>query len=405
MAKRRGLEHRLEEFLRPILHALGRKDRAKWGDFMIRSLLTEGGRKNAAGMAQRFGGDVQAVQQFLNQSTWDHVRVRQAISRLWLPKMEGPKALLIDDTGFPKKGSHSVGVHRQYSGTLGKVGNCQIGVSLTYANDHLGCPLDFELYLPEAWLQSERRAAARIPDDIVFRKKWEIAIAMVQKQLDQGLSIDFVAGDAAYGTVTEFRKWLQDKELAYVLAVQGDIKCLPPDADISPPDRLPGTNGRPRLVARPEDLPNPKSCREIALSLPAEAWQIVSWREGTKGPIARRFAVTRARPAHSIRRKTGRPEPVQWLLIQWPVTESEPTNFWLSTLPETTPIQQLVHMAKSRWWIEQNYQQLKDQLGLDHFEGRSYRGWHHHVTLVMAAFAFLQLERLCETTSDPQKNF
>lgn len=378
---------RLASFLKHLLPLLGRRERRKLCSFYVQGLLLEGGRKTAAGMAQRFGGDEQALQQFVSQSPWDWVPLRKELAIRTARMAPGRPSWIVDDTGFPKQGTHSVGVHRQYCGTLGKVGNCQVGVSLNYGVDAGAFPLDFALYVPESWLTDERRAKGGIPSEVTFKKKWELALDMIDRAIEWGIPLGVLAADSAYGSVADFRLALQARQFPYAVAVGGDAKAWLSDVDVAPPPY--SGMGRPRR--KPKELPPAKSLRELARELPPDAWRQIAWREGVKGELKRRFATLRVRPAHG--KRDGKEfEPVQWLLIQWPDHEPEPTNFWLSTLPDSTPVQELIRWAKSRWWIEQNYQHLKDELGLDHFEGRSWRGWHHHVTLTMMAFAFLVLE-------------
>lgn len=379
---------RLAAFVEPLLPLLGRSERRRWGAFYVQGLLLEGGRKTAAGMAERYGGDEQALQQFVNQSPWDWMAVRQALAVRMAREASPRAAWVLDDTGFPKKGEHSVGVARQYSGTLGKVGNCQIGVSLNYATDE-GCfPLDFQLYLPESWVQdAARRRKARIPDDVTFKAKWELGLEMIDRGRAWGLPVEVIVADAGYGVVTKFRAELRERQLRYVVGIPGDVGVWrhPVVAEV------PAYQGRGRPRTRARNLPAPEKVLAVAMSLPSEAWFEVMWREGTKGPLQSRFAALRVQPSHGhTQGKVS--EPVQWLLVEWPHEEPQPTKFWLSNLPEDTPLRDLVYWAKIRWWVEQNYQQLKDDIGLDHFEGRSWIGWHHHVTLAMVAFDFLVLE-------------
>ncbi len=384
----REARDRLESFLEPILPLIGRLERRRWGAFYVQGLLLEGGRKTAAGMAERYGGDEQALQQFVSQSPWDWMPVRRVLAEQMIRAASPRAAWILDDTGFPKKGAHSVGVARQYSGTLGKVGNCQIGVSLNYATDE-GCfPLDFQLYLPEKWVDDpERRRKAGIPAGVTFKRKWQIGLEMIDHAKSWGIPVTVVVADAGYGVTTDFRAGLRERGLRYVVGVTGDVGTWRNQVTSEP---LPAYRGRGRPPAR-QRLASPEHALEIAKALPADAWAEVRWREGTKGPMEGRFAVVRAQPSHGhVRGKVT--EPVEWLLIEWPPGTSEPTKFWLSNLPESTPLQELVYWAKIRWWVEQNYQQLKDDLGLDHFEGRSWAGWHHHVTLAMTAFDFLVME-------------
>lgn len=379
---------RLEAFVQPLWPLMGRSERRRWGAFYVQGLLLEGGRKTAAGMAQRYRGDVQALQQFVNQSPWDWRAIRRELARQMLTATSPRGAWILDDTGFPKKGRHSVGVARQYSGTLGKVGNCQVAVSLNYATDE-GCfPVDFELYLPKGWAEDPvRRQKAYIPPEITFRQKWQIGLKMLARAEEEAWPAGVVLADAAYGVATEFRRALQERGRLYMLAISKDIGVWTGAVSA----KLPCYSGRGRPPTRDRKLPQPLKVWELAQHLAAAAWCEVTWREGTKGPMRSRFAASRVQPSHGhVHGKVT--EPVCWLLIEWPSEVSEPTKYWLSNLPETASLQELVYWAKLRWWIEQNYQQLKDELGLDHFEGRSWVGWHHHVTLTMIAFDFLVLE-------------
>ena len=365
MTKQELLEahRRLELFLGSLLPLTGRLERRRWGSFYVQGLLLEGGRKSAAQMAQRYGGDVQALQQFVNQSPWDWYPIRHRLALKMSDALGKDRpAWPLDDTGFPKKGEHSVGVARQYSGTLGKVANCQIGVSLNYATDDGCVPIDFELYLPEEWAWvPERRAKAGIPEEIKYRTKPEIALAMIDRAISWGVTPGVVCADAAYGNSGDFRAELVKRGLTYMLAVKGNTVVRTEEGQV-------------------------QAVEELAAGLPSGAWAEVCWREGTKGKLKANFAALRVFPKHE--------EQALWLLVQAPQKEGEDWKYWFSNLPPQTSLLELVRYAKIRWWVEQNYQQLKDELGLDHFEGRSWTGWHHHVTLVMMAFDFLVLERL-----------
>lgn len=381
---------RLANFLEPLLSLMGRVERRNWGAFYVQGVLLEGGRKTASGIAKRLGGDQQALQQFLNQSPWEWTPVRRELARHIIGVVSPRCAWIIDDTGFPKKGAHSVGVARQYSGTLGKIGNCQIAASLNYATDEACFPLDFTLYLPKEWLDDPaRRLKAGIPEDTIFLRKWELALEMIDRAIAWGIPPGVIVADAGYGVSSHFRESLRNKKLTYVVSIQAEtVFWLNEQVQQAPPYQ--GV-GRPRTRAR--NLPGAKNVIAIAKSLPETAWQEITWREGTKGPLGSRFAAIRAQAAHGhIQRLVT--EPMGWLLIEWPFGEDAPTKYWISNLPEDIPLRDLVYWAKMRWWIEQNYQQLKDQLGLDHFEGRSWTGWHHHVTLTMIAYGFLVLEKL-----------
>jgi len=386
---------RLAQFLEEMLGGLGRTERRRWGAVYVRGLLSTNERKTAARIATQLpDGEVQALQQFVGQSPWAWEPVREQLAQRMARELQPVAAWAVDDTGFAKKGTHSVGVARQYSGTLGRVGNCQVAVSLHYATDDAAMPLDFQLYLPEEWFTEERRLEAQIPDDVTFKTKGEIALDLIDQALAWKIPPGVVTADAGYGNRAAFRLALVGRKLQYAVAVGGSTSVWstavwPEATGAAPGGKRP--LGRPRRV--PKEVPAPLGAHELALGLPEDCWRSVTWREGTKGPMTSRFAALRVRPAHGYRKnETG--EDAQWLLVEWLDGQAEPSRYWLSTLPSTTDLASLVRMAKIRWWIEQGYQQLKDELGLDHYEGRRWQGWHHHVTLTMMAFAFLALERL-----------
>jgi SRSO17 transposase len=405
----RETRNRLTNFLKQIMPLVGRRDRQHWGEVYIRGLLTEGGRKTAASIGQRLpDGNVQALQQFVGQSPWHNEPVRQKLAQTLIKAMSPKPIWIIDDTGFPKKGTNSVGVARQYSGTLGKTGNCQVAVSINYASDQACIPLDFTLYLPEEWFGDQQRLKkAGVPEEVTFKPKWELALKMVDRIRTWEVPEGIVCADAGYGRVTKFRKALDKRHLQYVVGIDNTAGAWKEAANLSQP-KYQGT-GRPRK--RPKNIPKPQSVAEIARNLPESAWQIICWRQGAKGKLESRFACLRVQPSHSYYNRNEESEEILWLLIEWPQKESEPTKYWFSNLPADTSLKELVYIAKSRWWIEQNYQQLKDELGLDHYEGRSWLGWNHHVTLTMIAFGFLTLEMLrgkknywVDHTADPPGN-
>lgn len=381
------IRRRFEEFLVPLLAEMGRAERREQGQFYIQGLLLDGGRKTAATMAARYDGNEQALQQFVSQSPWAWEPVRHVLAQQVVALVPpGPTAWILDDTGFPKCGKHSVGVARQYSGTLGKIGNCQIGLSLNYATDAGAFPLDFQLYLPESWTKDRTRChQAGIPDTVVFQRKWEMALAMIDRALAWAIPVGVLITDAGYGVATEFRAGLRERDLTYVVGVTTDtvLWTCPPTQTVPPFNGI----GRPPK-ARWTD---PVQIQQLAKDLPEMAWQTVHWREGTKGPMMGQFVAVWVEPAHD-RLRGQAPEPWGWLLIEKTGNPREPFKAWVSNLPPETLLVDLVRWAHRRWWVEQNYQQLKDELGLDHFEGRSWRGWHHHVTLTMIAFGFLVAE-------------
>ncbi len=390
METTRAQRERLKGFLDGMLVSLGRLERRQWGDVYVRGLLSTSGRKAIASMATRVSdGNVQAMQQFIGQSPWPWEPLRKGLALRMVEALHPAAAWVVDDTGFPKKGAHSVGVARQYSGTLGKIGNCQVAVSLHYATDDAAVPLDFTIYLPEEWLEEERRYKAGIPKDVTFQPKWSLALALIDRALAWEVPRGVIVADAGYGSTTEFRTGLAERKLLFVVGIQNTVAVWVDSGNLVAPPA--GRRGRPRR--RPLEVGNPLSVAEVSQSWPSATWQRITWREGTKGPMTSRFAAARVLPSHSYQHG-GAKENTLWLLAEWPEDEPTPTKFWLANLPEETSLLSLVRLAKIRWWIEQGYQQLKDELGLDHYEGRSWQGWHHHVTMTMFAFAFLTLEAL-----------
>jgi SRSO17 transposase len=395
LARVRG---RLVEFASEVLESMARKDQRRWGEVYLRGLMLDGKRKSIEPLAARLpDGDEQCLQQFVNQSPWDEVPVRRALARRMSRELS-PEAWVIDDTGFPKFGKMSVGVARQYSGTLGKVGNCQIGVSITAASEDASCPLNWRLFIPEEWDEESkfnqgRRAKAKLPEDVHHVEKWRQALEMIDELIGWGIKPPPILGDGAYGDTTELRSGLEERELEYVLDVKATTSAYREEVKpIQPPK--PEGRGRPPGARYRED---PSLLKELALAAGKQSAVTVTWREGTRGKMNSRFLALRVRPANiHLRRaahKAGEELPVRWLICEWPSKQPEPIKYWLSNLPEDTPLKQLVRLAKMRFRIEQDYRELKDGLGLDHFEGRTYRGWNHHVTLVSVAHGFLTLER------------
>ena len=334
----------------------------------------------------------QALQQFVNQSPWDPVPVRRRLAERMTAAI-APAAWVIDDTAFPKFGRHSVGVAPQYCGALGKVANCQVGVSIHAVTDQASCPLDWRLFLPESWDDdAERRRKAHVPEGERHRPKWQLALELLDELIGWGLAPPVLLADAAYGEVGEFRLGLEQRELAYVVQVPGTLSAYPEDMV---PETAPYAGRGRRTVPRYRQRRS--SLRQLVVAATAQAASTVTWREGADGEqLVSRFVALRVRPAGiRLRRAThGGELPVRWLLAEWPPGEPEPVKYWLANLPETTPLERLVGLAKLRWRVEHDYRELKDALGLDHFEGRSFKGWHHHVTLVSVAHAFVTLERL-----------
>ena len=381
---------RLEQFLADLLEPLGRRERRHWGSVYVRGLMLDGERKSIEPMAERLPeGNVQAMQQLIGQSPWLWAPVWQGLAQRMTAELTPDPVWVIDDTGFPKQGHPSVGVARQYSGTLGKTANCQVAVSLHQTAGEESTILDWRLYLPESWTQDpERRAAAGIPEEVKFQTKWELALELIDEAQKWGLRCGVVLADAGYGEVTEFRQGLEARQLPYAVGIPSTLGVW------TKPPRIH------KLKARGQGRPpsayhygpqRPGTVREVAQK--ARGWKQVRWREGSKGWLESRFDACRVQPSHGFHE--GRPPHKEvWLLVEWPRGEKEPTKYFLCDLPEHCPLRRLVRIVKARWKIEQDYQQLKEELGLDHYEGRSWAGWHHHVTLVMLAHAFLTLERL-----------
>jgi len=385
----------LASFLDDVAGDLGHPRRRRWCDAYLRGILLDGHRKSVEPMASRLkaveqGSEdyEQALQQFLNQSPWDEREVLDGLQR-WVGRRSGNEGyLIIDDTGFPKQGAHSVGVARQSTGTLGKVASCQVAVTLQFAAASQVVALDARLYLPQAWTDDrERMSKAGVPDEVGYEPKWKTALAMLRRTNANGPR-GVVLADSLFGTVTEFREQLDADGLAYCVGIDSTLKVVAAGADLGAVPPYAGT-GRPPT--------RPAKVRRGAASPSVKGWAVdrakdfrtVTWRQGSRGRMKGRFAARRVRPAHKL--SSGR-EPLSacWLPAEWPKDAGQPTKYFFSNLPASTSRKKLVDTAKSRWWVEHSYRELKDGLGLDHFEGRSWRGWNHHVALVLMAYAFLQ---------------
>jgi SRSO17 transposase len=382
--------NRLQEFLSTILAGVGRAERRRHGSLYVQGLLLDGERKSIEPLAGRVpGANMQALQQFVGQSPWAWEPVRGLLAQRMEKELRPVAAWIVDDTGFPKQGRHSVGVARQYSGTLGKVGNCQIAVTVHLSTETESMPLDWALYLPQAWTEDIARCRqAGVPAPTAFRTKPELALKLLDQLLEWGLRRQPVLADAGYGNSTEFRQGLASRGLQYMVGVESTTTVwVQPTSPVGP--RRPTARGRSQ---RPGSRTRPLALRELAAELPPQAWRTITWREGTQGPQRSRFSACRVQPAHG--QAHHQPELASvWVLIEWPPDTATPTKYWFSNLPKGSSLRRLVRLAKLRWRVEQNYQQLKEELGLDHYEGRGWQGWHHHVTLVCLAYAFLLLER------------
>jgi len=405
-------------FAGEMLGGLARRDQRAAGELYVRGLLADGRRKSMQPMAERLGVDHQRLQQFITSSTWDYAAVRRNVAR-WFAACQPVEALVVDDTGFPKDGAASPCVARQYSGTLGKTGNCQIGVSVHLVNERASAAADWRLFCPQGWddtvpddpvaaaAAARRRDLARIPDEVRHAEKWRLALEMIDEiagpggwgVLDQitaaGAARPVAVADAGYGDTTAFRLGLTARGFAYVVAVKGTTSAYARDA--VPAAMAYRGRGRPPV---PRYRTPPASLRQLAIADAAQV-QPVTWRQGTKATkgnpaaaMTSHFLAIRVRPANrDIPRAEDGSLPDCWLLAEWPPGADEPADYWLSTLPEDTPTAELVRLAKIRWRIEHDYRELKTGLGLDHFEGRSFAGWHRHVTLAVLAQAFCTMLR------------
>jgi SRSO17 transposase len=360
----------------------------------VRGLVEQGGRKSLQPTLFRLEetpARYESVQQFLADSPWrPELLVRVCAERV--ARQVGVVAWIVDDTGIVKDGKHSPGVKRQYSGTLGKIGNCQITVSVHAVGERGTLPLGWRLYLPEEWCDDlARRRKAKIPDEVVFATKPQLAGDLCERAAGWELPTAPILADSAYGDDAAFRTRLAELELAYLVAVRPETSVYGPETIFAVPERN-GPIGRPRTVARPDR--KPESVRALAKRLPAKAWQTLPCRTTPAGEeIASRFARVRVVATNPVRNRHHTPR-WEWLIIEWPQGENAPSDYWLSNLAEDEPAERLARLARLRWTVELDYRQLKGELGLDHYEGRSYLGFHHHTALVTCAHAFLTEERL-----------
>lgn len=392
------IEKDLESFLEYVFGGLGRSERREALGYYARGLLLDGDRKSIAPMAQRLApeGKAEAVRQRMQQAVviadWDEKLVYRRVAERAYEMLPDIDAWALDDTGFPKKGRMSAGVQRQYSGTLGRIENCQIAPSLHLASEATGVCIGMHLYLPQKWTDApHRRVRGKIPDELEFKEKWRICLDLIDEALSWGLERRPVVADAGYGDVTEFRSELASRGLDYVLGVGKTLSVWPPGTRFAVPSEGQTRIGRPRTRTKPIKDATPLSVEALA-SLPTTKFRKLTWREGTRGPQSSYFAFMRVQTAH--KHKSGsEPGPEVTLIAEWPERAEKPTTFYLSNLPPTTARRRLVYLAKVRWRIEQDYQEMKGELGLDHFEGRSWQGFNHHVACVAVAFAFLALHR------------
>ena len=391
---------RFEEYMELLSGGLGHADRHAGLRGYCTGLMLPLARKSVEPMAASLdplhaSARHQALHHFVAQAEWSDEQLLRRVAQWVVLRMDlGAGGFwIIDDTGYPKKGKHSVGVARQYCGQLGKQDNCQVAVSISLASEQASLPVAYRLYLPRDWASDRsRRKQAQVPASVRFQTKPQIALAQLEALLAQGAPHHCVLADAGYGVETQFRLRLTELGLPYMVGIKSSVSVWPQELEPLPPKRY-GGRGRPPVAPRRTARRQPSSVRALAQSLPASAFQNISWREGTNETLTGRFAALRVRHAGG---NLGRARlwPQQWLLIEWPAGEPEPSKYWLSTLPEPTPLNELVRVAHLRWRIERDYQELKQELGLGHYEGRGWRGFHHHASLTIAAYGFLVSEQL-----------
>jgi SRSO17 transposase len=388
-----GVRERMEEFVAAVgAAAMNHPAQRANAERYVRGLLQAGPRKSLEPLVERLEGeaDYQSLQQFLADSPWDPQLVIQAVVERVAPVVDA-EAWVLDDTGFPKDGKHSPGVKRQYSGTLGKIGNCQIGVSLHAVSEHATLPLGWALYLPEDWCEDPvRRRKAKIPDHVGFQTKSELGVALIEHASTFGIDRAPVLGDAAYGDNTRLRSSLHSQGIDYVLSIKAETTIFEPGTVFAVPERVPGSKGPAPSARRAEE--EAISAEKFARSLNPEDFHTVTFRGKDKTSVRSRFAFQRITAAHPVTRDSQAPRQ-EWLIVEWPEGRDAPSDYWISNLPAHSKPGRLARLARLRWMIELDYRQLKGELGLDHYEGRSYLGWYHHTALVTAAHGFLTLER------------
>jgi SRSO17 transposase len=407
----KALEHRLNHFLEDLLAAMGRSERHHWARVYLQGLLLDGDRKSIEPMAQRIpGADVQALRQFVGQSPWAVDKVQKYLAEKVVDLLSDPEAWILDETSFPKAGDHSVGVARQYCGALGKIANCQVAVSLHWSSPERSCPLGWRLYLPKDWLEDPARLAeVKVPKDTAYRSKTELGLELIDQMLEWEVPQLPIVADSFYGNDFGFRQELRKRQLSYVVEVEPKTVAWTEDPNVALPP--PKKTGRPRRYPPLDALATPKDLQTITQELPESAWHAVTWRQGSRGPMQSRFAKAPIWAAHGWREQAHPQRMCEHLVVEWPKEQEQPTKYWLAYFgKESVPgLRRLVSLAHCRWRIEQDYRELKQELGLDHYEGRQWLGWHHHVTLVSIAFAFLRAEQArvkknfwCDIATDPE---
>jgi SRSO17 transposase len=394
----KDIESRFMRYVEGLVSVIGHADRAgPLHDYCL-GLVMPGERKSVEPMAAitapgRTAAQHQSLLHFVGEGGWSDDDVLSKVREMVLPQIErsGPiEAWIIDDTSIPKKGRHSVGVSHQYCGQLGKQANCQVAVTLSLANHDASLPVAYRLYLPKAWAEDDaRRRKAKVPEDIAFKTKPEIALDQIRWAHEIGLPGKMALLDAGYGNDSKLRAGITELGRAYAAGIQPQTLIWKPGVRPG----LPPKKGR-------RDAPSITSVKDLALCLHARAWRTIKWREGTNEWLSSRFARVRVHVASSHERPGKKTK--EWLLMEWPEGEDEPTKYWLSTLPRNITFRDLVDAAKLRWRIERDYEELKQEVGLGHYEGRGWRGFHHHATLCIAAYGFLISERETIPPSGPR---
>ena len=387
------VKERLVGYMADVASGLGRVEQRRAAGVYARGLIEAGARKSLEPMVARLGGgkvEYEGLQHFLADSPWDEAVIERAVAERVCPVI-APDAWVLDDTGVVKDGKHSPGVKRQYSGTLGKTGNCQVTVSLHAVGTGGTVPLGFRLYLPEEWCDDvERRRKAKIPDSVEFETKPALGGELAVRAAGWEIGRAPVLGDQAYGDDSKLRARLDEAQLEYVLSVSAETTVFDAGTRFAVPPRPEGSRGRGPSVRAP--TASTRRSRRSPRSLPAKAWQTVTYRDHDGEAVRSRFAFVRVIAARPVTEHRHPPRE-EWLIIEWPEGKTEPTDYWLSNLPADTAPERLARLARLRWMIELDYRQLKGELGLDHYEGRSYLGFHHHCAIVIAAHGFLTLER------------
>jgi SRSO17 transposase len=390
-------QRRLAAYFDEIGEILGNPGRRTSFATYALGLLADGERKSIEPIAARACPDPltvdaahQRLQHFIADAKWDDRAVRRAAARhavAAITSREPIETWIVDDTGFLKQGKHSVGVQRQYTGSAGKVTNCQIGVSLSLASASEHVPIDFELYLPHAWADdAERRREARVPDDVPFKTKNTLAIEMLARAIDDGWTKGIVLADTAYGNSSKFREKVRGLGLHYAVAVESSTKIWPLD----------------RNDARAGDA---VTVRHLALVLAnrRKGFRRITWREGTRHGLSARFALHRVLPFHDDGLDPDTEREPLWLVAEWEDGAVQPTKFYFAAVPPTLKKRRLVRLLKQRWRTERVYEDLKGELGLDHFEGRRFPGWHHHVSVALCCYAFVAAERVRRFPPSPRR--